>query len=464
MCKKSLPLPTLLGSVFLLFSCTLAPEYERPHASVADTYPVQTENTAQAALPGWKEFFRDRTMQEIIGLALENNQDLRIAVLNIEKTRAQYGIQRADLLPTINATAEASRQHLPADLSPTGQKGITTQYSVGLGFSAYELDLFGRIRSLSTQALETFRAAKEEAKAARISLAAETAAAYLQLVADREQYDLTEATLENRQKNYDIIRRKFEAGVASDLDLNQARSLLDEAEANLAASRTSIGQSKNLLTLLVGRPLPEDLPDVRRLADVEPMADVPAGLPSELLERRPDIMAAEHTLKGAYANIGAARANFFPSIRLTGSFGTMSSEYNNLFEGNKGWSFIPQITLPIFDTGRNTARLEVSEADRDIAVAGYEKAVQTAFREVADALVLKENIDDQLKAQESLVSALSKSYEHASARYETGVSAYINVLDAQRSLFAAQSSRIATRLLKEANTLTLYKALGGGWE
>lgn len=464
MYKKTLPISMLLGSVFLLFSCTLAPEYERPDPAVADVYPVKTEEATAVPLPGWKDFFRDPAMQEIIGLALQNNQDMRIAVLNIEKTRAQYGIQKADLLPTINAAAEASRQHLPADLSPAGQKGITTQYSVGLGFSAYELDLFGRIRSLSTQALETYHAAREEAKAARISLAAETAAAYLQLVANREQYDLTLATAENRQNNYDIIRRKFEAGVASDLDLNQAGSLLDEANANLAAAKTNIGQSQNLLTLLVGRPLPEDLPEVRRLADITPMADIPAGMPSELLERRPDIIAAEHVLKGAYANIGAARANFFPSIRLTGSFGTMSSEYNNLFEGNKGWSFIPQITLPIFDTGRNTARLEVSEADRDIAVAGYEKAVQTAFREAADALILKENIDNQLKAQESLVSALNKSYEHASARYETGVSAYINVLDAQRSLFAAQSSHIATRLLKEANTLTLYKALGGGWE
>lgn len=456
--------PLLIGAVLFVSSCTLAPEYKRPEVSVSPEYMAETGGDS-IDLRNWKMFFKDEPMQRLIGIALENNKDLRLAVLNIEKTRALYRIQRADLLPTINASAGMTRQHLPADLSQTGVKGISTQYSVGLGFSAFELDLFGRLHSLSSQALETYYATAEEARTAKLSLVAETAAMYLQLVSDREEYDLTVATLDNRKHNFNIIERKFKAGVASDLELNQAQSLLDEARINLAVSKTKIGQDENMLALLLGTPLPKDLPDIRKLADVAPLESVPAGLPSDLLERRPDIISAEHMLKAANANIGAARANFFPSISLTGNLGTMSREYNNLFDaGYKGWSFMPQINLPIFDMGRNRSRLDVSKAEKEMAVARYEKAVQTAFKEVADTLVQRENIDLQLKAQRSLVSSLEKSYNHASSRYETGVSAYINVLDAQRSLYDAQSGYIAARLLKETNALTLYKALGGGWK
>ncbi len=447
--------------------CTMAPKYARPDAPIPNAWPAAAGEAtgAGAEPPRWQGFFRDAPMRRVIELALENNRDLRVSMLNIEKTRAQYRIQRADLLPSINATGSASNQHLPVGLSGTGVKGVTRQYSASLGFSAFELDLFGRIRSLTEQALETYYSVEEEARTARLSLMAETAAMYLQLVADREVYDLTKATAENRRTTYDLIKNKFEAGVASDLDVSQAQTILDEAMVSLAAAATQVGQDENYLALLMGCPLPQDLPMVRRLAHVESLDDLGEGLPSNLLERRPDIRAAEHTLMGANANIGAARANFFPTISLTAAFGKMSSDYNNLWDpGSKAWSFLPQVSLPIFDTGRNKAALGVAETERDIAVARYEKAVQTAFREVADTLVQRANIGDQLAAQESLVSATNRSVAHANTRYSAGVGNFLDILDAERSLYTARSGLIGARLLRETNALTLYKALGGGWQ
>lgn len=457
--------------------CTMAPNYVRPDSPIPNTYPVSgasaegagTVGTAKAGeadpLPGWKAFFRDAPMRTVIELALENNRDLRVSMLNIEKTRAQYRIQRADILPSINADGSAANQHLPASLSGTGEKGVSRQYSATLGFSAFELDLFGRIRSLTTQAMETYYSVEEEARSAQLSLVAETAAMYLQLVADREVYDLAAATAENRRKTCDLIVRKFEVGVASDLDVSQARTILEEAMVNLAAAATRVGQDENYLALLMGCPLPKHMPEVRRLAEVHTMSDLPEGLPSSLMERRPDIRAAEHTLRGVNANIGAARANFFPRIFLTAAFGKMSDDYNELFDaGSRAWSFLPQISLPVFDMGRNKAALDVAETDRDIAVARYEKAVQTAFREVGDTLVQRANIGSQMRAQQALVEATGKSVRHADTRYGAGVSNFIDLLDAERSWYTAQSGLISARLLRESNALTLYKALGGGWE
>ncbi|CAK7072766.1 MAG: Outer membrane protein OprM [Desulfovibrio sp.] len=454
--------------------CTMAPSYVRPDAPIPNTYPVSAstvgETTAESTgetdpLPGWKTFFRDAPMRRVIELALVNNRDLRVSMLNIEKTRAQYRIQRADLLPTINASGSATNQHSPADLRSAGVKGVDRQYSASLGFSAFELDLFGRIRSLTNQALETYYSVEEEAKAAQLSLVAETAAMYLQLVADREIYDLTAATAESRRKTHDLMLEKFGAGVASDLDVSQARTLLEEAMVSLASAATKVGQDQNYLELLMGCPLPGNLPEVRRLAHVEALADLPEGLPSSLLARRPDIRAAEHTLKGANASIGAARANFFPTISLTGAFGKMSSDYNNLFDaGSKAWSFMPQVTLPIFDMGRNLSQLDVANTEKSIAIARYEKSIQTAFREVGDALVQRTYIGSQLTAQEALVAATGKSVEHANTRYGAGVGSFLDLLDAERSLYSARSGLISARLLRESNALTLYKALGGGWE
>ncbi len=457
--------PVMALCVVLASGCTLAPSYVRPEAPVPDAYERGAELTSQASPPEWKHFFTDPTMQRLIQLALDNNRDLRLAVLNIEAVRAQYGIQRADLLPTVEAAAESTAQRLPSDVSDTGVAGISRQYSATLGFSGFELDLFGRIRSLTERALENFYSAEMDARSARISLIAEVAGTYLQLVADRELLDVTRATHANRQGQYELVLNKFNSGVASRLEVSQARSIVEEARSNVARYSTSVGQAENALALLLGCPLPRDLPDVRKLSDVQMLADIPEGLPSDLLERRPDIQAAEHSLKAANANIGAARANFFPRISLTGSLGTLSSDASDLFGSGAGfWSFIPSVSLPLFDTGRNVASLELSEAERDMAVASYEKSIQTAFREVADTLTQRRFIDEQLDAEHALLSSTRDSYDLASYRYDVGVDSYLNVLDAQRSLYTAQQSFIATRLLRETNALTLYKSLGGGWE
>lgn len=447
--------------------CTMAPTYERPEMAVPNHYPAEkSQNLTAEAMPAtWRDFFQDEGMRLVVETALENNRDLRVSLLNIEKTRAQYRIQRAELLPSISGSGGYSNQETPGFASAGGSSTITRQYSASLGFSSFELDIFGRVRSLTEQALENYLAVEENARSVRLSLVAESAAMYLQLVAEREQYDLALATAENRRKNYELVQRKFAAGVSSDLELSQAQSILDEARASLASSATALSQAENALCLLMGAPLPEAMPQARCLADVAPLPDLPAGLPSELLERRPDVVAAEHSLKAANANIGAARANFFPSISLTGNLGKISPDFSGLFEGGgRTWSFGPQIYLPIFEGGATVAAYEVSQKNRDIAVAQYEKTVQTAFREVADALAQRDNIGALLEAQQSLVSSSGKSYAHSSARYDAGVSAYINVLDAQRSLFSAQSALISTRLLRESNVLALYKALGGGWE
>ncbi len=455
-------LSALVTVTALLAACTMAPKYVRPDAPIPSTYATGAQGAA-GDLPVWKEFFRDQTMQRVIELALVNNRDLRISMLNIEKTRAMYRIQRADLLPTIAAEGSSSNQRLPADVSGMGQSGVFRQYSASLGFSAFELDLFGRIRSLTDQALETYYSTEDDALTAQISLIAETAGVYLQLVADRELLDITRETYENRKSQYSLMQRKLQAGVASDLEVSQTKSLMEESRASLARYEARVGQDVNYLVLLVGAPLPQDLPDVRRLKDVASLHDLPEGVPSTLLERRPDIRAAEHRLKGYNANIGAARANFFPTITLTGALGTVSTDYDNLFQGPaRMWNFLPQVSLPIFDTGRNIARLRVSQTDRDIAVAEYEKAIQNAFREVGDALVQRAHIGDQLDAERALVESTGTSYKLAMARYDVGVDSYLNVLDSQRSLYTAQQSLIGTLLLRESNALTLYKALGGG--
>ena len=465
--RRALPrLAAALSLCILLASgCTMAPDYLRPESPAPETYETETELTGRTVPPQWKQFFTDPVIQRLVHLALDNNRDLRVAVLHIEKVRAQYGIQRADLLPTVSAAAESSAQRLPRDVSGPTAPDISRQYSATLGFSGYELDLFGRVRSLTERALETYYSAEMDARSTQLSLVSEVAGAYLQLVANRELLDITQATYDNRKGQYDLVNKKFASGVASRLDVSQAMSIMEEARSNVARYSTSVGQSENALALLLGCPLPKDLPDVRKLADVQMLADVPAGMPSDLLERRPDIQAAEHMLKAANADIGAARANFFPRISLTGSVGTLSTDAADLFGSGAGfWSFVPSVSLPLFDTGRNIASLEMSEAERDMAVAQYEKSIQSAFREVADTLVQRRFIDEQLDAENSLVRSPTNSYDLAAYRYDVGIDSYLNVLDAQRSLYSAQQSHIATKLLRETNALTLYKALGGGWK
>lgn len=464
------PLLCVSSMVLMLSGCTMAPSYTRPDAPVATSWPsgeaykaetAKSDQKPLAEVP-WQEFFVEPRLRKVLELALANNRDLRVAALTIEKTRAQYRIQRADLLPTINGTAGATIQRTPADLSASGQARISEQYNIGLGVSSYELDLFGRVQSLKDQALEQYLATEEAQKSTRISLIAETANAWLTLAADQERLKIARDTLTSQQEYYQLIKHRYEAGITSAVDLYQAQTAVDTARVDIARYTTLVAQDINVLTLLVGKALPAELLP-KELDAVTALQELPLGLPSDQLLKRPDIMAAEHKLKSANANIGAARAAFFPRIGLSASFGTASAKLTDLFQpGSVAWSFVPQISVPLFDTGRNIAGLDVSKADRDIAVAQYEKAIQTAFREVADSLAQHGTINDQLAAQQSLTDATAESYRLSQARYDRGVDSYLTVIVAQRALYAAQQNLITVRLARLANQTTTYKVLGGG--
>jgi outer membrane protein, multidrug efflux system len=461
----------LPGAFLCLAGCaTMAPKYTQPAAPVPAEWPsgpayrAETAKTQKpvAEIP-WREFFVDPQLRKIIDLALKNNRDLRIAALNIERFRALYQIRRADLLPRIDADAGASFQRVPADLSGTGKAVNLDQYSVGLGVSAYELDLFGRVRSLKDQALEQYLATEQAQAGVQISLVAQVAAGYLALAADRERLQLANETLASQQDSFKLTRSRFEAGVSSALDLNQARTSVDTARVDIARFTALVAQDENALNLVVGSKVPSDLLPQTLSENLSAIRDIAPGLPSDVLLSRPDIIQAEGDLKGANANIGAARAAFFPRITLVSSIGFGSDELAGLFKGDSfTWSLAPRISLPIFDGGSNKANLTVAEVDRDIAVARYEQAIQTAFREVADALAQRGTIDDQLAAQQSLTEATSETYRLSRARFEKGVASYLSVLDSQRSLYGAQQNLIGVRLARLANLVTLYKVLGGG--
>ncbi|MDL2209340.1 efflux transporter outer membrane subunit [Desulfovibrio sp. OttesenSCG-928-O18] len=461
-----------VAASFALGGCTLAPRYERPELPVEGAWPESARMTDEerdaadaAANRPWRTFFQDPVIVTLVETALANNRDLRVAMLNIEKVRAQYWIQRADTLPTINAVGQSSAQYLNKAVSGQGEAVISRQFTANVGFTAFELDLFGRIRSLNESALQQFFSTEQAARSAQVSLVAEVANAYLQLTADREILALAKSTHQNRKASYELVVRMFEMGLTSQLTVNQAKTIVEEARVAAAQYETRVAQGENLLVLLLGSPIPEGLELAATLKDIKMLSDLPPGLPSDLMQRRPDILAAEHQLQSMNANIGAARANFFPTLSITSSIGTIAPQFHDLFSLGAGtWMFQPQAVLPIFDTGRNIARLRVAETDRDIAVAQYEKSIQTAFREVADALVQRANIGEQLDAQKALVDATQAYYDLSGNRYEIGLDSYINVLDAQRSLFSAQQGLINTVLLREANSLNLYKALGGGWE
>ena len=464
-----LPLAVLL----CLGGCTMAPRYVRPDPPVPAAWPGgqpdQGPNGGQsgkeAAGLAWQEFFVDEHLQKLIALALANNRDLRIAALNIERSRAQYRIQRAELLPQIDAIGAGGKQRIAKTLSSTGQAETVEQYSAGLGVSAYELDLFGRVQSLKDQALEQHLATEQARRTVQISLVAEVAANYLNLAADRERLQLARDTLTAQQATHQLIQRRFEVGTASELDLRQAQTRLDAARADVARYTTLVAQDENGLNLVVGAPVPAELLPKALSENLTAVQDIAPGLPSEVLLRRPDVLAAENLLKGFNANIGAARAAFFPRITLTGTVGVGSDELSTLFASGSGaWAFASNIVVPIFDSGSRWASLKVAEVDRDIALARYEKAIQTAFREVADALARRGTIDEQLTAQQSLTDATAMSHRLSQARYEKGVDSYLAVLDSQRSLYGAQQELIATRLTRLLNMVTLYKVLGGGGE
>lgn len=453
----------------LLSGCSLMPAYQQPASSVPPTFATSAAATAiPVAELGWRNVFTDPALQAIIELALANNRDLRVAVLNIEKARATYRVQDAALLPSIDASGSSSASRTPADQSQTAQAMVTHSYSATLGFSAYELDLFGRVRSLSAQALEQFFSTAENRRSTQISLIAEVATDYLTLASDQDRLKLAHDTLTSQQNSYALDQRMFDLGSSSALTLSQAQTSVETARVDVEKYTAQVAEDLNALRLVVGAELPgELLPKTlpaRSTADASPLASIPPGLTSDLLQRRPDILKAERDLKAANAYIGAARAAFYPSITLTTSAGTSSASLSNMFKGGSGtWSFAPQISLPIFDGGTNRANLASATADRDIYVADYEKAIQTAFREVNDALAQRGTLGRQLDAQQALVDATARSYRLSEARFSQGIDSYLSVLDSQRSLYTAQQDLIGTQLSRLTNLVTFYKVLGGGW-
>lgn len=456
--------PTLyaLLAATLAGGCSFMPHYERPAAPVPASFPAApTAEGAAADTVSWHDHFADARLRNVIALTLANNRDLRVAALNIEKARAQYGIQRADLYPAIGANAGQTAQRMP---DGSGDGNVSRIYNATIGFSAYELDFFGRIRSLNEQALQLYLGTEEARRSAQISLVAEVARTWLALAADRERLALAARTLETRQKSFDLTQRSFDAGAVSALDLRQADTLLQGARADAARYRSVAAQDEHALTLLAGAAVPAEWLPSQLPEGVTAVAELPAGVPSETLTRRPDIVQAEHALRAANASIGAARAAFFPRITLTAAAGTASTSLSDLFGSGSGtWSFIPQLRVPIFEAGRLQASLDVAEVQRDIQVAQYEKAIQSAFREVADALAERATLTEQLDARHRLVDAATASFRLSDARYRGGVDSYLGLLDAQRALYAAEQDLIGVRLAEAANRVALYKVLGGGW-
>ncbi len=459
----------IVVALVALSGCTLAPKYSRPDAPVPEKWPSgpaysqiqETPNLPQATQIKWQDFIVDPNLRQVIEMALSNNRDLRLAALNIERARAIYGIQRAELFPSVHAGAGASIARIPGDLSSSGQPYTAERYDVNLGVSAWEIDFFGRIRSLKDRALEEYLATQEAGRSAQILLVSAVTGTYLTLASNNENLKLAEATLQTQKAFYDLIQRRYDHGIASELDLRQSQIIVDAARREIARFTQVTAQAQNALTLLVGTSIPETLlPE--SLSGVVPPQEIAAGLSSEVLLARPDIIAGEHRLKAADANIGAARAALFPRISLSTAVGTASSELSDLFKsGQTAWNFVPQIIVPIFDA-RLWAAYDATKIEREMAVTQYEKAIQTAFREVADALAVRGTVDSQLSAQQALVEAISETYRLATTRYEKGVDSYLGVLDAQRSLYVAQQVLINTRLLQLVNQVQLYAVLGGG--
>lgn len=445
-----------LAAAALIAGCSMSPTLERPAAPVPATFPGQPASvTASGPVQAWESFITDARLRELVALALKNNRDLRVATLNIEQVRAQYQVRRADQVPTVNATVAGNRQ-------PTASGDISSTYTAGLAMASWELDFFGRVASLKDAALAQFLASEEAQRAVQTSLVASVASSWLSLQTDEALLALTQRTLATREDSLRLTKLRFDNGAASALDLRQAESLTAAARATLAQQRRTIAQDLNALTLLVGQEVPANL--LPGAGDVAPFQPVPEGLPSELLTRRADIRQAEQQMVAANANIGAARAAFFPRISLTAGIGTVSTELSGLFkDGSWGFTLAPQALLPIFDMGRNQANLDAAKAARDIAIAQYEKSIQTAFREVADALAGRATLGDQLAAQEAQALAETDRFRLAELRYRNGVASYLDVLDAQRSLFATQQALAQTRLVQQQNQVALYKALGGGW-
>ena len=463
--SPSLPALTSLMAAMALAGCSFIPVYERPATPVADTFVPTLHNAAAsdradttAADLQWQDFFKDARLKRLIELSLQNNRDLRVAVLAIEQTRAQLQVRRADELPTVNAGISGTR-------GPASSGAIASTYTAGLSVTAYELDFFGRVRALSQAAQAQLLGSQEARKTVQISLIASVANTYLNLLADDELLRVAREALATRQESLRLMQLKFDNEAASKVDLSQTQSLLEGAKVALAQGMRQRAQDENALVLLLGQPLPPDLPPGLPITSQGLLPDLPAGIPSEILTRRPDIRQAEQQLLANNANMGVARAAFFPRITLTGSAGVVSSDLDTLFSnGTTAWTFVPQLLLPIFDYGRNSANLESAKVAREIAVAQYEKAVQTGFREVADGLAGRATLGEQLRAQNGQLAAEQTRMQLTDLRFKHGAASAFEVLDAQRSLFAAQQAAVQVQVQQVQNLVTLYKVLGGGWK
>ena len=471
-----------LAAALVLAGCSFVPTYERPALPVATDWPIAPSGlgvvtpqelasatatdtpVVPAAGVGWRQFYQSPQLQQLIELALQNNRDLRIAVLNIEAARAQFNIQRSELAPTLGAGVSGQRQRVPGDLSPSGSAVTSSQIQVGVSMPSFEIDLFGRLRSLSEAALAQYLASEEARRNVQITLIAQVAEAWFNLYATAVQTRLTEQTLTSRQNSYDLVKARYDAGVGSALDLNQAETLLDTARSNLQTLQRLSLRARNALTVLTGVPNPPMPGDNQLLGETALLAEIPAGIPAAVLLARPDVLAAEQELRAANANIGAARAAFFPNISLTALLGTASNQLSGLFTGGSlTWNYAPQIAIPLFTGGALRNQLELAEVRRNIAVANYERTIQQAFREVSDALAGTATYQQQIQAENDLVDAAKRSLDLAQLRYDSGVDSYLQVHDAERTLYTAQQELVGTRLEELLNRVALYKALGGGW-
>ena len=469
---KALTIATFLG--IGLSGCSLIPAFHRPEAPVDQSWPqgaaykassVGAANSAESIADlHWQRFFPDPSMRQLISLALNNNRDLRQAALNVEAYRALYRIQRSQLLPTLDANGSAARQHLPADLASTGESGTYGDYELNVGIASYELDVFGRIRSLNESALQSYLATEEAQHSVQVGLVASVANAYLAWRTDQELLRISQSTLDSYVHGLALVQSAKSAGTTSDLNVRQSRTLVDTARAKTKIYTRQVAKDANALRLLIGTSLPTALPDTGDWTQ-QLIASIPAGLPADILRQRPDVRAAERDLIAANADIGAARAAFYPSITLTANTGVASEQLSHLFSGGQGqWTFVPQINIPIFNGGRLRANLDYAEIQKDVRVAAYEKSIQTAFSEVADGLAALGVFEEQLQAHQDSVEDNSAYLNLALDRYQHGVDNYLPVLDAQRNLFSAREDLASNRLLQLQSQVQLYRALGGGWD
>ncbi len=455
---KKLSYTGFAAATLLLSGCQIMPNFQSPRAPIPEKFATPISEAPAAVDIGWREFFQNHELQQVIEQALANNRDLKATALRIEEARALYGIQRADQLPTVNATAGGTRTR-----ALLGANRVEyTSYQVGLGMTAFELDFFGRVKNLSEAALSQFFATEQAQRAAQIALVGEVAKVWLNERALAEQLQIAERTLKARQASADLVQQRFDAGISNALEIRQTETLVQSASAAVLALRRQHAQSTNALALLVGSS--SKLAEQRALLSEQSItADISAGLPSDLLAQRPDIRSAEQVLRANQANIAAARAAFFPRISLTAGVGLASSSLNNLFDSGSGvWNFTPSLSLPIFDSGRNQANLDLATVRTNIAITNYEKTIQVAFREVADALDARATLASEIGAQQAMRDAQAARLELAQIRYKNGVANYLEVLDAERELYSAEQTLLSTRLLRLTNAVDLYRSLGGG--